>query len=408
MDLIAGDLAPDVPVAGFGVTGAVFGQPHPGLLRVGFGMTALAHGLAGAGVDGIGAYTRELGARLAYMPGVNLQPFVYGPPTELPSGFRAQDVGGFQRQALGSLLTGASFPGLRAMARSSVDLFHATDHRVPRLRGTPVVATIMDAIPLSHPEWVAYRLKRIKHALWKRSFHWADRIVTISEFSRAEIERWFGVPGERIGVVPLGVDERWFQPPGATETKRVRARYQLPDAYFLSIGTLQPRKNILRLITAHRRLPEHLRREVPLVVVGKAGWNCKDEVAHLQARDDPSLQWLGYVPDADLPAVLGGAAALVFVSLHEGFGLPVLEAFAAGVPVVASDTTALPEVASGAALMVDPTNVGEIADAMHQIVKAPGLATNLRVSGFERARAFTWERTAEGTLAVYRDLGVGT
>ena len=380
------------------------GTPQAEALRVGFGMTALAHGLAGTGVDGIGVYTRELGVRLAGMPGVDLRPFVYGPQSGLPDGFSAQDVGGFQRQALGSLLTGASFPGLRAMARSSVDLFHATDHRVPRLRGTPVVATIMDAIPLSHPEWVAYRLKSIKNVLWKRSFHWADRIVTISEFSRAEIERWFGVPGERIRVVPLGVDERWFQPPGSAETERVRARYQLPDAYFLSIGTLQPRKNLLRLITAHRRLPERLRREVPLVVVGKAGWNCKDEVAQLQARDDPSLQWLGYVPDADLPAVLGGAAALVFVSLYEGFGLPVLEAFAVGVPVVASGTTALPEVASGAALMVDPTDVGEIADAMRQIVETPGLAASLRESGLERARAFSWERTAEGTLAVYHAL----
>ena len=384
------------------------GTPPAEALRVGFGMTALAHGLAGTGVDGIGAYTRELGVRLAGMPGVDLRPFVYGPPTGLPDGFSAQDVGSFRRQAMGSLLTGATFPGLRAMARSSVDLFHATDHLVPRLRGAPVVATIMDAIPLSHPEWVAYPLKRIKNALWKRSVHWADRIVTISEFSRAEIERWFDLPGERIHVVPLGVDRRWFEPTDLAETERVRARYQLPDAYFLSIGTLQPRKNLLRLITAHRQLPERLRREIPLVVVGKAGWGCKEEVAQLQAREDPRLQWLGYVPDVDLQGVLAGATALVFVSLHEGFGLPVLEAFAAGVPVVTSGTTALPEVASGAALMVDPTDVGEIADAMRQIVETPGLAASLRESGLGRARAFSWECTAEGTLAVYRDLGAGT
>ena len=404
MDPATGDPALDVRDAGTGVSGAESETLPNDALRVGFGMTALAHGLAGTGVDGIGAYTRELGARLAGMPGVDLRSYVYGPPIGLPDGFIAQDVGSFRRQALAALLTGASFPGLRAMAGNSVDVVHATDHLVPRLRGTPVVATIMDAIPLAHPEWVSYPLKRINNALWKRSVQWADRIVTISEFSRTEIERWFGVPGERIHVVPLGVHRRWFESPAPAETERVRARYRLPDAYFLSIGTLQPRKNVLRLIAAHRRLPETLRREVPLVVVGKAGWSCDEEVAQMQDRDDACLHWLGYVPDVDLPGVVAGAAALVFVSLHEGFGLPVLEAFAAGVPVVASGTTALPEVASGAALVVDPTNVGEIADAMQQILQAPGLAAGLRESGLSRAREFTWERTAERTLAVYRNL----
>ncbi|WP_232222183.1 glycosyltransferase family 4 protein [Thioalkalivibrio paradoxus] len=373
-----------------------------GTLRVAFGVTALAHGLAGQGVDGIGAYSRELGARLAGTVAMDLRPFVYGPPAGLLGDSSARDVGRFRHQALGALLTGASFPGLRAMAREGLELIHATDHLVPWVRGTPVVATVMDAIPLAHPEWVSYPLKRISNALWRRSVQWANRVITISEYSRMEIERWFGVPGERIHVIPLGVDSRWFEPPGGEDLERVRQHHRLPDAYFLFVGTLQPRKNLTRLIAAHRRLPEYLRRDVPLVVAGRAGWGCDSVMAELRAERDAGLRWLGYVPDADLPAVFAGAAALLFVSLHEGFGLPLLEAFAAGVPVVASRTTALPEVAEGAALMVDPTDTGEIADAMRQVLDAAGLAARLSESGLARAREFTWDRTARMTLDVYR------
>lgn len=389
-------------------TAAAAAAQQGNALRVGFGMTALAHGAAGAGVDGIGAYTRELGTRLAASHEVAIQPYVHGAPVQLPAGLQAQDVGGFKRQAFGSIVTGASFPGLREFVRTNeLDMVHATDHLVPRLRGTPVVATIMDAMPLAHPEWVAYGLKTIKNTLWKRSIHWADRVITISEFSKTEIERWFGVPADRIHVVPLGVDARWFAALDSAEIERGRVHYRLPDTYFLAVGTLQPRKNLSRLIAAHEQLPNRLRREFPLLVVGKVGWDCTPEVAQLQDPGDRSLQWLGYVPDADLPAVLAGAAALMFVSLYEGFGLPVLEAFAAGVPVVTSNTTALPEVAGGAALLVNPADVGEIADAMRQIVATPGLATSLRDSGLQRARAFSWDRTVGGTIAVYKRLLAG-
>lgn len=380
----------------------VSGGSFVGTLRVGFGMTALAHGLAGTGVDGIGSYSQELGARLAAMPGIDVKPFVYGRPSVPPTGFTAHDVGDFRSQALASLVTGMSFPYLGRMARHSLDLVHATDHMVPRLRATPVVATVMDAIPLAHPEWVSYSFKRFNNALWRRSVHWATRIVTISEFSRNEIEHWFRVRGDRIDVVPLGVDRRWFKQPCAKDREAVRVRYQLPDAYFLSVGTLQPRKNIKRLIAAHRQLPNTLRREVPLVIVGKAGWDCHDEVAQLQARDDAGLQWLGYVPAEDLPNILAGAVALVFVSLHEGFGLPVLEAFAARIPVVASGTTALAEIGGDAAFLVDPTDPGEISDAMRQILQASGLAEHMRESGLARAQQFTWEQTAARTLEVYQ------
>ncbi len=373
-------------------------------MRVAFGMTALAHGTAGGGVDGIGAYARELGSRLAAMEAVDLLPFVYGPPAGLPDGASAQDAGSFHRQALRALLTGASFPGLRAMAGEGVELVHATDHLVPRVRGIPVVATVMDAIPLSHPEWVSYPLKRVANALWRRSVRWADHVITISEFSRLEIERWFGIPGDHISVIPLGVDHRWFEPPAAEEVARVRNRYMLPERYFLFVGTLQPRKNVARLIDAHRQLPDSLRRDAPLIVVGRVGWGCEDVIARLEAEEDAGLRWLRYVPESDLKSVMSGAAALVFPSLHEGFGLPVLEAFAAGVPVVASGTTALPEVAEGAAFMVDPADAGEITDAMRQILEVPGLADGLRTSGLSRAREFTWERTASMTLDVYRDV----
>lgn len=370
-------------------------------MRVGFGATVLARGLAQGGVDGIGSYTRELMQRMAQSPDIALQPFAYtGPvPPEMVS--RLVDAGDFPRQAIVSLATGLAFRTMQQAFAGKVDLVHATDHCIPKLRGIPVLATLMDAIPLAHPEWVTYRFKSLKNELWRRSAHWAQHIVTISEYSRTEIAQWFKIPEKRISVIPLGVDERWFITPTPEALKYVRSRYHLPSQYFLSVGTLQPRKNIGTLIAAHRMLPPALRREVPLVVVGKAGWGCEEVVEQLTQGDGGALRWLQYVPDADMRPLLRQASALVFPSLHEGFGLPVLEAFAAQVPVIASNTTAIPEVAGEGAILADPTIPAVWADSMKYILTAGSEIDAMKVRGLNQAKRLTWERTCEATRRLY-------
>ena len=277
---------------------------------------------------------------------------------------------------------------------------HATDHLIPRLRKTPVIATLMDAIPLAHPEWVTYSFLGLKNALWRRSACWADHVVTISEHAKQELMQWFRLPEKRITVTPL-VDQRWFVTPTTSDIGRVNAEYALPERFFLFVGTLQPRKNVSQLIAAHRRLPDTVRREFPLVVVGRAGWGCNAEVAALNEGDQGALRWLRYVPDGDLVPLVSRATALVFPSLHEGFGLPVLEAFAVGIPVLSSNATSLPEVAGDSAILFDPNQSDEIAEAMKLLINDDVLAKKLEF-GRERAALFTWERTAEMTADVYR------
>lgn len=370
-------------------------------MRVGFGATVLARGLAQGGVDGIGSYARELMQRMDQSPDIALQPFAYTGPSPSEMAASLIDVGDFQRQALVTLTTGLPFRTMQNVLAGKVDLVHATDHYIPKLRGIPVVATLMDAIPLSHPEWVTYRYKHIKNEAWRRSAQWAQHIITISEHSRNEIAQWFRIPEKRISVIPLGVDERWFAIPGTEALERVRRRHRLPERFFLSVGTLQPRKNIGTLIAAHRMLPSVLRRAVPLVVVGKAGWGCEEVLAQLRYGDGGALRWLQYVPDVDMLPLLRQASGLVFPSLHEGFGLPVLEAFAAQVPVIASNTTSVPEVAGQGAVLVDPMVPGAWADAMQHLLSAMAEVDAMKSRGLARARLFNWANTYEATKVVY-------
>jgi len=372
-------------------------------LGIGIGTTVLCSGLAGAGIDGIGHYTRELLERLALDPALDLVPFAFGAGALLPDGSAPLALPRFPLASLPSLLLRQSCWGSDKL-RSRLDLIHATDHLIPRVKGVPVVATLMDAIPLAHPEWVNYRFKTFINSIWRKSAHFADHVITISEHSKSDLVHYFGLRADRVSVTPLGVDSRWFVKPAPQQLQSVRERYQLPETFLLFMGTLQPRKNIARMIDAHRTLSSAMRKAYPLLIVGRSGWQCDDVMQRLSV-DDPQVRWLNYVPEADLPVILRCAGALVLASLHEGFGLPVLEAFAAEVPVITSNSTALPEVAGDAALLVDPYDSESIAAAMQKLIEDVALAGHLRQAGLERAREFTWDKTAQATVNIYRQLG---
>lgn len=375
-------------------------------MRVALGVTVLARGVRSGGVDGIGSYTRELLKRFNIIPDVELHPVSFGgDAADHLEECNVTRIGkGYAISACVSAATRTPFI-FRGSSRfaSGIDLFHATDHLIPNLGKTPVIASIMDAVPLSHPQWVTPRFRKAKNWLWKVASGWADHVITISHYSKREISEHFGICEKRISVVPLGVDERWFAPLNPSELKESTQLLGLPERYVLFVGTLQPRKNLLRLIAAYRSLPHSIRREIPLVIVGRAGWMCQDILDEIHAsKNKGTIRWLEYLPDNQMLAVMKRAGVLVFPSLYEGFGLPVLEAFAAGAPVITSNTTALPEVAGDAALLVDPYDFEEIGAAIQSVLEKEEVAEDLRRRGLRRARGYSWDRTASMTREVYR------
>lgn len=376
------------------------------IMRVGLGVTSLARGLLHHGVDGIGYTTLELYRQLVGPQQMQVLPVSFG-----HSAFEQIDPNnpGLLLPRFGPLvgpstLTGLPIWGNKQLERK-VDIFHATDHYIPKLGKTPMVATVHDAIPFTHPEWTPLRHRLLISPVFKHSARWAQKLITVSHFSKAQIVDYFGIAPEKISVIPNGLNERWFKPVDHLQLEALLRKYQLPKRYVIFVGTLQPRKNIESLIRAYQSLPAQLRREFALVIIGRAGWGCDGTVNFIyESAQNDHVKWLKYLPQEHLETLVKGAASLALPSLAEGFGLPVVEAFAAGVPVLTSNTTSLPEIAGDAALLVDPTRTESIADGLVQILDNPALATQLKMKGLARARQFSWERTAEETVAVYRSL----
>jgi glycosyltransferase involved in cell wall biosynthesis len=262
--------------------------------------------------------------------------------------------------------------GLRRHGRR-VDLVHSTTFRgAPRMR-VPVVLTVHDLAVLSYPETFPRWHRLYGKTALRRTLRAADAVVAVSEFSKGETVSLAGVPPDRIHVIPNGVDEI-FAPEGLAAA----------GEYVLTVATLEPRKNLGRAVEAARLAGVELR------VVGARGWG---------GVEVPG--WVGEVPDAELAALYRGARCVLYPSLYEGFGLPVLEAMACGTPVVTSRDTAMEEVAGGAAVLVDPLDVSALADALAQ---AHARRDELVPRGLERARQFTWGRAADAVEALWREL----
>jgi glycosyltransferase involved in cell wall biosynthesis len=280
-------------------------------------------------------------------------------------------------------------------------LFHATEHLLPPLRGIPTVLTVHDLIfrhlPEHHKPLNRWYLNLTMPLYCRR----ADHIIAISECTRRDLAVAYDLPPEKITVIYEAADPR-FRIQSPDTIAAIRARYGLPARYLLSVGTIEPRKNLTRLLaafeTAHAdRLTDGL------VIVGRRGWLYDDFFAALErspARD--AIIFPGYVPDEDLPAIYAGAQVSVFPSLYEGFGLPVLEAMACGAPVVTSRASSLPEAGGDAALYCDPTDVEEMTAVILRVLQNVDLQAEMRMRGVEQAARFSWQRAAEETTAVYR------
>jgi len=235
----------------------------------------------------------------------------------------------------------------------------------------------------------------------------AARILSLSEYTRRDIIETYGIRAERIHAIPLAAPSHFAPIDDNRELQRVRHNYGIDGDYILSVGSIQPRKNLARLVRAYASLRDNISADkLPkLVLVGKCAW-LYDET--LRTLDETGMKeavvLTGYVPDADLPALYSGALCFVYPSYFEGFGLPPLEAMKCGAPVIVGNRTSLPEVVGDAALTVDPYDVGAIANAIKRVIDDPLLRQELSSKGQKRAGEFDWRETARRTLAVYEEV----
>jgi glycosyltransferase involved in cell wall biosynthesis len=282
-------------------------------------------------------------------------------------------------------------------------LVYYEPNMIARPVAIPTVVTINDLSWHHEPSWhPADRLAWIDRHL-KRTLRHARHLTALSQFTKDSAVRALGIAADRITVVPLAPADA-FRPFTAAEAAPVLARFDLTDrAYVLSISTIEPRKNFDRLFAAHQKLPAALRQRAPLVIAGGKGWGLGLNAAATEAAiRRGELRMLGHIADDDLVALTARAGVFAYVSLYEGFGLPVIEAMAAGCAVVASNTTSIPEVAADAALLVDPLDDTAIAAGLQSVLDDPDLAETLRAAGLIRATAFSWDRTVAELLACWR------
>jgi glycosyltransferase involved in cell wall biosynthesis len=264
------------------------------------------------------------------------------------------------------------------------------------------VLTVHDIASLEHPEWF--------NSLFAAWYRWlipelvkrVRRVITGSRFSRERLLDFVGVEGSKVVVVPEGVDGR-FHPRTDEEIMDVRAELRIPSPYYvLSLGALEPRKNLCRLLAAWSSCKERLPDEIWLVVAGARA--PENVFGRLEIDEIPAqVHFTGFVPDASLPALYSGALALVYVSVYEGFGLPALEAMASGTVPIVADNSSLPEVVGDAGIPVDPYNIEAIAAAIERLIEDSALREALEARAVERSRQFSWDRSADLTWGILTD-----
>jgi glycosyltransferase involved in cell wall biosynthesis len=290
-----------------------------------------------------------------------------------------------------------------AARRSRADVVHGAAYAVPALCTVPTVATVHDLSFFRLPATFPARQGAYLRAATRTAVRRAAALIAVSEFTRGELVALLGADPARIYVAPNGLDPacRPLSPDAIAEYRR---RAGLPERFILTVGTLQPRKNLGTLLTAYAELARRRREDPPvLVVAGAPGWGDDDPRARVAELGIGAwVRFTGFVPAADLPALYSAATVFALPSRYEGFGLPALEAMACGTPIVVSAAGSLPEVSADAGLAVAPDDVSAWADALAAVLADPTRAATMRERGLARSQAFTWARAARATAAVYR------
>ncbi|WP_329603174.1 glycosyltransferase family 4 protein [Undibacterium baiyunense] len=281
-------------------------------------------------------------------------------------------------------------------------VFHGPNYFVPKTH-LPSVVTIHDLSIYRYPQWhPKARIERMQMAI-PEAIERASLILAISESTRRDIIDQFQIPAERVQVTLLGVDQN-YHPRTSIELAPVLSKFGLSmNAYSFFVSTIEPRKNLTNLIAAYRLLPIAMRQRWPLVLVGGGGWQSEDIHADIQrAVGEGWLKYLGFVDQADLPVLYAGARLFTYPSWYEGFGLPIAEAMASGVPVLTSNCSSMPEVAAGAARLVEPGDVDSIREGLAQALDDDAWRELAVQRGLQRATELSWDACVRNTIAAYQ------
>jgi glycosyltransferase involved in cell wall biosynthesis len=288
----------------------------------------------------------------------------------------------------------------------NLDLLHGLAFATPLACACPTVVTVHDLSFLRFPNAFRRFNRSYLSFITRVSTRKAARVIAVSESTRQDVITFFGVPGEQVVVVANGVAEE-FHPADPTQVADFRRRKGLPERFILFLGTLEPRKNIVRLLEAYalwwRTLPEGGSGAPALIIAGAKGWFYETIFARVNDLGlTERVIFPGFVPTEELPWWYRAAELFVYPSLFEGFGLPVLEAMACGIPTITSSASSLPEVAGDAALLIDPEDTEGLAAAMAHVLAEPEVAARMRAAGLRQAARFSWASTAAQTAGVYR------
>jgi glycosyltransferase involved in cell wall biosynthesis len=363
-------------------------------LRIGFDGRGFSSPAAG-----IRRYSTELVTALAELDEPLEIVALGGDPASIPSGIERVDESAHPRGNAGWTLIGLP----RTAARARVRVIHAPAYTAPFWAGVPVVLTIHDVSYETHPEWYPYRRDWLRRFYYRRSARAAHRIVTVSAFSAGEIVAAYGIARERITVVPLGVRASFA---AGDSNLPLDLPANVTEPFLLHVGDIHERRNLALVVDALLEARRHFGAAAALsLVLAGVDRGVTDGLCAMaaDAGSPAAVVALGTVSEDRVHALYRAATALVYPSLYEGFGLPLIEAMASGTPVLASHEASIPEVLGGAGLLLDARSVSAWRDAIIRVVNDESLRDDLRARGLARAATYTWQRTARLTLDVYRE-----
>jgi glycosyltransferase involved in cell wall biosynthesis len=293
-------------------------------------------------------------------------------------------------------------PVRKDVVKQKASVFFSPDGFIPLGMGIPKVSMVHDVAYLRYPEHLQPRIRSFYKKWMPRYLAYTDHIITVSEFSKSEIIAGYNIPADKISVVYNGITDA-YKPVSEEQKKIARDRYTNGRPYFVYLGAIHPRKNILTLVKAFEQFKSSHNSDHQLVLAGRASWHTEEVFkAIAESKWKNSIHLPGYIATADATALVASAEAMIYPSLYEGFGLPLVEAMACGVPVICSNVSSLPEVAGNAALLFEPHDVEQLAHHMKSVADEESLRKELITLGHERSKFFSWDKAAE---QVYEILG---
>lgn len=357
-------------------------------------------------LTGVGKYTWLVCREMARVGGENVYTYYYGyySPRLFCANQNGRTVAAIKDVVKEIPLLGRSLRLLKGagvwLTPQRYDVYFEPNYVLLKIRAERIVAAIPDFSVYLHPEWHRREAVEFFRKNFARNIVRADRIIAISDFIRDAAVGEFGFDPEAVTTIHLGCDHEVFYPRERASLAGLRERFRLPDHFILYVGSIEPRKNLLRLLKAYRQLPAATRRDVKLVLAGFHGWD-NAEVMDLLSGMQEDVSYLGYVEEPDLAGLYNLAELFIYPTLYEGFGLPPLEAMACGCPVVVSKVASLPEVCGDAAAYVDPLDIDGISGTLERLLGDVETLSLMKKRGKARAGLFSWEKTAREHLRVF-------